>query len=222
MRVLVVEDEPTLSAALSAVLTRAGFVVEVAADGEEALFLGDTEQYDAVVLDLGLPRLDGVSVLRSWRDHGRQHPVLILTARSGWAEKVAGFEAGADDFLAKPFEMEEVVYRLKALIRRSAGHGTITLVVGPLRYDTVSGRASISGSPLDLTAQESRVLEYLLHHAGRVITRTEITEHVYDRDFDLDSNVIDVLIGRLRRKIGVPLIQTVRGRGYTLSEDATI
>ncbi|GEO80011.1 response regulator transcription factor [Pararhodospirillum oryzae] len=216
MRVLLVEDEPALAESLSRVLTRAGFVVDHAADGEEAHFLGDTEPYDAVVLDLGLPRLDGVGVLRRWRADGRRMPVLILTARGGWSEKVAGFEAGADDFMAKPFEMEEVVYRLKALIRRSAGHGGPELTVGPLRYDTLSGRAWVEGRPLDLTAQEGRILSYLLHHAGRPVSRTEIIEHVYDRDFDLDSNVIDVLIGRLRRKLGVALIHTVRGLGYRL------
>ncbi|CCG08708.1 response regulator transcription factor [Pararhodospirillum photometricum] len=216
MRVLVVEDEPTLAASLARVLERAGFVVDVAPDGEEGHFLGDTEPYDAVVLDLGLPRLDGVGVLRRWRADGRSMPVLILTARGGWAEKVAGFEAGADDFLAKPFEMEEVIYRLKALIRRASGHGATTLTVGPLRYDTLSGKAWVDGVPLDLTAQEGRILSYLLHHAGRPVSRTEIIEHVYDRDFDSDSNVIDVLIGRLRRKLGAPLIHTVRGLGYCL------
>ncbi|MBE1236775.1 response regulator transcription factor [Phaeovibrio sulfidiphilus] len=218
MRILVVEDEPTLCNSLRAALESRGFVVETAPDGEEAAFLGSTEEYDAVVLDLGLPRLDGISVLRAWRAEGRNFPVLILTARGGWSEKVAGFEAGADDFLAKPFEMEEVIYRLRALIRRTAGHGATLIDVGPLRFDTVSTRAYVNSAPLDLTAQELRILEYMVTHRGRTLSRTEITEHVYDRDFDLDSNVIDVLVGRLRKKIGAPLIHTVRGVGYRLSE----
>nr|WP_242018800.1 response regulator transcription factor [Phaeovibrio sulfidiphilus] len=215
---MVVEDEPTLCNSLRAALESRGFVVETAPDGEEAAFLGSTEEYDAVVLDLGLPRLDGISVLRAWRAEGRNFPVLILTARGGWSEKVAGFEAGADDFLAKPFEMEEVIYRLRALIRRTAGHGATLIDVGPLRFDTVSTRAYVNSAPLDLTAQELRILEYMVTHRGRTLSRTEITEHVYDRDFDLDSNVIDVLVGRLRKKIGAPLIHTVRGVGYRLSE----
>lgn len=219
MRVLIVEDEPTLAESLSRVLERAGFAVDLALDGEEGHFLGETEVYDAVVLDLGLPKMDGLSVLRAWRNADRTMPVLILTARSGWAEKVAGFEAGADDFVAKPFEMEEVVYRLKAIIRRTAGLGSPLVEVGALRFDTVSSRAWVDGCPLELTAQETRILAFLVHHIDRTVSRTEIVDHIYDQDFDLDSNVIDVLIGRLRRKIGVPLIHTVRGMGYRLSAD---
>ncbi|MBK1663435.1 DNA-binding response regulator [Rhodospirillum rubrum] len=220
MRVLLVEDEPTLALTLRRVLERAGFAVDLADDGEEALFLGETEPFDAVVLDLGLPRLDGIGVLRRWRAAGIGVPVLILTARGGWPEKVAGFEAGADDYVTKPFEMEEVVLRLKALIRRAAGHPSTELVAGPLRLDTSSGRGSVEGRPLDLTAQEYKILTYLLLRQGQTVSRSDIVEHVYDRDSDRDSNVIDVLVGRLRRKLGAPLIHTVRGLGYRLEAES--
>ncbi|MSO89645.1 MAG: response regulator transcription factor [Rhodospirillaceae bacterium] len=214
MRVLVVEDDPDLSRQLVAALTEAGYATDHAADGEEALFLGDTEPYDAVVLDLGLPKLDGVSVLKRWRAAGRAMPVLILTARDMWSEKVSGFDAGADDYLAKPFHMEELLARLRALIRRAAGHSRAEIECGAVRLDTRTGRVDVNGAPIRLTAQEQRILAYLLHHQGRTVSRTELTEHVYDQDFDLDSNVIEVLIARLRKKLGVPVIETVRGLGY--------
>lgn len=216
MRVLIAEDEPALAFRLQQVLEEAGFAVDVAYDGEEGWFLGDTESYDAVVLDLGLPRIDGISVLHRWRDAGRDMPVLILTARDRWSEKMAGFNAGADDYVTKPFEMDEVVYRLRALIRRASGHAAPELVCGALRVDTNAGRASLDGTPLSLTAQEFRILAYLMHHAGRVISRTELAEHVYDRHFDNDSNSLEVLVGRIRRKIGAGMIQTMRGQGYRL------
>ncbi len=218
MRVLVVEDEAALAFRLQQVLEGAGFSVDVAYDGEEGWHLGDTEPYDAVVLDLGLPRVDGITVLNRWREAGRTVPVLILTARSRWSEKMAGFNAGADDYLVKPFEMEEVVYRLRALIRRASGHAQPELTCGALRLDTNGGRVSVDGVPIHLTAQEFRILSYLLHHADQIVSRTELAEHVYDRHFDLDSNSLEVLVGRIRKKIGAAYIQTVRGHGYKLTE----
>ncbi|MGE0121280.1 MAG: response regulator transcription factor [Dongiaceae bacterium] len=220
MRVLVVEDEPQLALRLQRALEAADFAVDVAYDGEEGWHLGDTEPYDAIVLDLGLPRIDGVTVLQRWRKAGRTTPVLILTARSRWSEKMAGFNAGADDYVTKPFELDEVAYRLRALIRRASGHAQPELVCGPLRLDTNSGRVSVNEAPVQLTAQEFRILSYLLHHPGRIVSRTELMEHVYDRHFDSDSNVLEVLVGRIRRKIGPDLIRTIRGQGYMLSAGA--
>jgi two-component system OmpR family response regulator len=217
MRVLVVEDEPALALRLQRALEAADFAVDVAYDGEEGWHLGDTEPYDAIVLDLGLPRIDGVTVLKRWREAGRAAPVLILTARGRWSEKMAGFDAGADDYMTKPFELEEVVYRVRALIRRAAGHAQPELRCGPLRLDTNTGRVSRADSPIQLTAQEFRILSYLMHHPDRVVSRTELMEHVYDRHFDADSNVLEVLLGRIRRKIGADLIRTVRGQGYRLT-----
>jgi two-component system OmpR family response regulator len=217
MRVLVVEDEPDLAQQLAGTLRDAGYAVDVARDGEEGHFLGETEAYDAVVLDLGLPLMDGVSVLERWRRDGRSMPVLILTARDRWSEKVAGFDAGADDYVTKPFQMEEVMARVRALIRRAAGHASPELECGPVRMDTRSGRITVKGAPVRLTAQEFKILSYLMHHHGKVVSRTELTEHIYDQDFDRDSNTIEVFIGRLRKKLGVPVIQTVRGLGYCLA-----
>ncbi|MBI2236100.1 MAG: response regulator transcription factor [Magnetospirillum sp.] len=220
MRVLVVEDEPQLALRLEQLLIGHGFAVDVAYDGENGWYLGDTEPYDAAVLDLGLPRIDGITVLSRWREAGRGFPVLILTARSRWSEKMAGFNAGADDYLTKPFEMEEVVVRLKALIRRAAGHASPELACGRLRLDTRTDRFSLNGATLALTAQEFRILSYLMHHRDKAVSRTELAEHVYDRNYDSDSNVIDVLIGRIRKKLGIELIHTVRGQGYRLSDHA--
>ncbi|MGE0420997.1 MAG: response regulator transcription factor [Reyranellaceae bacterium] len=217
MRILVVEDEPALALRLQQALEAAGFAVDVAYDGEEGWHLGDTEAYDAIVLDLGLPRIDGVSVLQRWREAGRTMPVLILTARGRWSEKMAGFNAGADDYMTKPFEMQEVVYRLRALIRRASGHAQPELACGPLRLDTNTARVTRDGVPVQLTAQEFRILSYLIHHPDRVVSRTELMEHVYDRHFDSDSNVLEVLLGRIRRKVGAGLIQTVRGQGYRMT-----
>lgn len=220
MRVLVVEDDAALARQLVDSLTRSGYAVDRAADGEEGHFLGATEPYDAVVLDLGLPRLDGLTVLKRWRAEGRSAPVLILTARDRWTEKVEGIDAGADDYLTKPFQMEELLARVRALIRRASGHASPELVCGPLRLDTRRGAASVSGHPLDLTANEFKVLSYLMHHSGQVVSRGELTEHIYAQDFDRDSNTIEVFIGRLRRKLGVDLIETVRGLGYRLRPPA--
>jgi two-component system OmpR family response regulator len=217
MRVLVVEDDRELAARLCSLLGDAGFIAESSSDGEEASFLGCTEAYDAAVLDLGLPRRDGISVLHHWREQGCTMPVLILTARARWNDKLAGFGAGADDYLTKPFELGEVVLRLRALVRRARGHADSVLRVGPLAYDTVNARFSLDAMPLNLTAQEQRILAYLMHRPGEVVSRSEIGEHVYARDLDPDSNTVDVLIGRIRRKLGRPLIQTERGLGFRLS-----
>jgi two-component system OmpR family response regulator len=221
MRVLVVEDEPDLRRQLQSALTDAGYAVDVAPDGEEGLFLGETEPYDAIVLDLGLPKIDGVTVLERWREAGVPTPVLILTARDRWSEKVAGFDAGADDYVTKPFHVEELLARLRALVRRAAGHASAALECGDLRVDTRSARASVDGQPIKLTSHEFKVLSYLMHHRGRVVPRTELVEHIYDQDFDRDSNTIEVFIGRLRRKIGSDRIMTERGLGYRLIDPAT-
>ena len=218
MRLLVVEDDPDLNRQLMSALKEAGYAVDTAFDGEEGHFLGDTEPYDAVVLDLGLPVMDGVSVLESWRRNGRKMPVLILTARDRWSDKVAGFDAGADDYVSKPFHMEEILARLRALMRRSAGHATSELRCGPIMLDTKSARVTVDGNAIKLTTLEYRLLAYMMHHKGRVISRTELVEHLYDQEFDRDSNTIEVFVGRLRKKLGQNPIQTVRGLGYCLSE----
>ena len=216
MRILVVEDNADLRRQLADALSQSGYAVDLASDGEDGHFLGDTEPYDAVILDLGLPKMDGVTVLERWREDGRNFPVLILTARDRWSEKVAGFDAGADDYLTKPFITEELLARLRALLRRATGHSAAALECGVLRVDTRSARATVNGVPIKLTAHEYRVLSYLMHHQGRVVPRTELVEHIYDQDFDRDSNTIEVFIGRLRKKIGSERIQTERGLGYRL------
>jgi two-component system OmpR family response regulator len=220
LRLLVVEDDKDLNRQIVAALEQSGYVVDRAFDGEEGHHLGDTEPYDAVVLDIGLPKKDGVTVLEQWRAAGRVMPVLILTARDRWSDKVQGFDAGADDYVAKPFHMEEVLARIRALLRRAAGHATNEIVCGPVRLDTKAGRVVVDGAPVKLTSHEYRLLAYLLHHSGRVISRTEIIEHLYDQDFDRDSNTVEVFVGRLRKKLGVDLIQTVRGMGYIASPPA--
>lgn len=220
MRILVVEDDPDLSRQLSEALKDAGYAVDVANDGEDGHFLGDTEPYDAVILDLGLPLIDGVSVLQKWRSDGKTFPVIILTARDQWSEKVSGFDAGADDYLTKPFHTEELLARLRALVRRAAGHSTDTIEIGELLVDNRAARAFVDGSPIKLTSHEFRLISYLAMHRGRVISRTELVEHIYDQDFDRDSNTIEVFIGRLRRKIGTDRIETVRGLGYRLVNPA--
>lgn len=218
MRLLVAEDEPMLASQLRGSLTGAGYVVDVADNGLDAHFLGSEEPYDAVVLDLGLPRLDGLSVLRRWREEGRVMPVLILTAREAWHEKVAGIDAGADDYLAKPFHMEELLARLRALIRRSAGRASADIRCGPLVLDTRSSRVTVDGNPLSLTSHEFRLLSYLLHRVGEVVSRAELTEHLYAQDFDRDSNTIEVFVARLRRKLPPEFIETVRGLGYRIAD----
>jgi two-component system OmpR family response regulator len=221
MRILIVEDDKDLNRQLAEALSDAGYVVDKAYDGEEGHFLGDTEPYDAVVLDIGLPQMDGISVVERWRRAGRKMPVLMLTARDRWSDKVAGIDAGADDYVAKPFHIEEVLARVRALIRRAAGHASSELECGPLRLDTKASKADIDGKPLKLTSHEFRLLAYLMHHMGEVVSRTELVEHLYDQDFDRDSNTIEVFVGRLRRKMGVDLIETVRGMGYRMRAPAS-
>ncbi|TVQ35512.1 MAG: DNA-binding response regulator [Geminicoccaceae bacterium] len=216
MRLLIAEDEPELAEQLKDAMSDAGYAVDLAFDGEEALHLGQTEPYDAVILDLGLPVIDGIQVLERWRRAGRTMPVLVLTARDRWSDKVAGMDAGADDYVAKPFHMAELLARLRALIRRATGHASAELVCGPVRLDTRAAAVTVAGEPVRLTGHEFRVLTYLMHHKGRVISRTELTEHIYDQDFDRDSNTIEVFIGRLRKKLGADVIETVRGLGYRL------
>lgn len=220
MRLLLVEDEAALAEQLVQSLTRQGYAVDHAADGEEGWFLGDTEPYDAVLLDLGLPKLDGVSVLKRWRAAGRTMPVLVLTARDSWHDKVQGLDAGADDYLAKPFRLEELLARLRALIRRTHGQTTAELVCGPVRLDTSAARVTVDGAPVALTAHEFKVLSYLMHRKGQVVPRSDLVEHVYAQDFDRDSNTIEVFVGRLRKKLGDGLIRTVRGLGYQIDEPA--
>jgi two-component system, OmpR family, response regulator len=216
MKVLVVEDDPQVSRQIETALKNSGYVVETARDGEEGLFLGDTGSYDAAILDLGLPKIDGIKVLHQWRANGRNMPVLILTARDTWREKVNGLRAGADDYVAKPFQIEELVARVEALIRRATGHANPVLVCGPVKLDTTSNRVTCNDEAVELTALELGMLSYLMHHQGEVISKSELTEHIYDQDFDRDSNVIEVLVNRLRNKLGAELIKTHRGMGYQL------
>ncbi len=216
MRILIVEDEPNLARQLRQTLESAGYAVDSAHDGEEGQFLGETENYDAVILDLGLPEVDGLTVLDRWRKSGQRMPVLVLTARDSWSDKVAGLDAGADDYLAKPFQSEELIARLRALIRRASGNASSELVAGDVRLDTRSGRVTLAGEPVKMTAQEYKLLSYLMHHKGKVVSRTELIEHIYDQDFDRDSNTIEVFITRIRKKLGAELITTIRGLGYSL------
>jgi two-component system, OmpR family, response regulator len=216
MRVLIAEDEAALRLQLIKALSSAGYTVEAVADGEEAEFRGTVDPLDAIVLDLGLPGKDGLSVLRGWRAAGRLTPVLILTARGAWQDKVEGIDAGADDYLAKPFRMEELLARLRAIIRRGGGYAVTTPTCGTVVLDTRMGRVTVDGQPIVLSAHEYKVLAYLMHHTGRVISRTELTEHIYAQDFDRDSNTIEVFVARLRRKLGVAVIHTERGQGYRL------
>ena len=217
MRALVVEDDKDLNRQLVGALEDAGFAVDTAADGEEGYFLGDTEPYDVVILDIGLPKIDGISILEQWRRSDRKMPVILLTARDRWSDKVTGIDAGADDYLAKPFHMEELLARVRAQVRRASGHAKSEIECGPLRLDTKSARVTCEGLPVKLTSHEFRLLAYLMHHNGRVVSRTELVEHLYDQDFDRDSNTIEVFIGRLRKKIPGDVIQTVRGLGYRMS-----
>ena len=216
MRVLVVEDEASLARQLTAALDRAGYAVDHAANGERADLLAHDERYDAVVLDLGLPKVDGLSLLRRWRETGQAMPVLVLTARGSWHEKVLGIDSGADDYMAKPFRMEELLARLRALIRRSSGQLNPELRCGTLVLDPRSGKVSLEGAEVKLTSHEFRVLSYLMHHRERVVSQGELTEHIYSQSFDRDSNTVEVFIARLRRKLGPAFIETVRGLGYRM------
>ncbi|HID49972.1 MAG TPA: response regulator transcription factor [Chromatiales bacterium] len=221
MRILVVEDEAGLNAQLQAMLREAGYAVDATRDGQEARFMGLETPYDLAVVDLGLPALSGIEVIRAWREQQRKFPVLILTARGRWQEKVEGLEAGADDYMVKPFHQEELLARVRALLRRAAGAARAEIHSGPLFLDTTSQTVRNDGKPLKLTAYEYRLLEYLVLNPGKVISRTELTEHIYDQDFDRDSNVIEVFIARLRKKIDpsgkIRPIETLRGRGYRWS-----
>ena len=216
MRVLVVEDETRLAKQLTAALGQAGYAVDCAEDGARGEFLGQTERYDAVILDLGLPKIDGLTLLRRWRDAGLTMPVLVLTARGSWHEKVHGIDGGADDYVAKPFRMEEVLARLRALIRRSSGQLAAELRCGPISLDPRGAKVAVNGQPVRLTSHEFRVLSYLMHHRGKVVSQAELSEHIYAEHLDRDSNTVEVFIARLRRKIGTSAIATVRGLGYRM------
>ena len=216
MRVLVVEDEAPLAKQLIAALRRAGYAVDHAADGERADIVGHDESFDAIVLDLGLPKIDGLTLLRRWREAGRAMPVLVLTARGSWHEKVVGIDSGADDYLSKPFRMEELLARLRALIRRSSGQSNPELRCGPIILDTRAGRVTLAGAEVKLTSHEFRVLSYLMHHRERIVSQGELTEHIYAQNFDRDSNTVEVFIARLRRKLGPSSIETLRGLGYRM------
>jgi two-component system OmpR family response regulator len=216
VRVLVVEDEPRLSRDIAAALEASAYVVDRAADGARADLLIHTERYDAVLLDLGLPGQDGLTLLRAWREQGVGVPVLVLTARGSWHEKVEGIDGGADDYVSKPFRMEEVLARLRALLRRAQGHAAPRLTAGALCLDPRTAAVTRDSQPVKLTAQEYRVFSYLMHHAGRVVSQAELVEHLYAVDGDRDSNTVEVFIARLRRKLGADAITTVRGLGYRL------
>ena len=205
MRILIVEDEPNLGKQLKSTLEGAGYAVDLSVDGEDGHYMGSTENYDAVILDLGLPEIDGLTVLDRWRKEGRKFPVLVLTARDSWSDKVAGLDA-------------ELIARLRALIRRASGNASSELNVGDVRLDTRSGRVTLDGQPVKLTAQEYKLLSYLMHHKGKVVSRTELIEHIYDQDFDRDSNTIEVFVTRIRKKLGQEVISTIRGLGYSLEE----
>jgi two-component system OmpR family response regulator len=220
LRVLIVEDESSLAKQLISALRRAGYAVDHAAEGERADLLAHDEQYDAVVLDLGLPKVDGLTLLRRWREAGQSMPVLVLTARGSWHEKVIGIDSGADDYMSKPFRMEELLARLRALIRRSSGKITPELRCGPVALDPRSGKVTLEGAEVRLTSHEFRVLSYLMHHGQRIVSQSELTEHIYSQDFDRDSNTVEVFIARLRRKLGPSLIETVRGLGYRMKADS--
>ena len=219
MRILVVEDEEKLAADLCQALTKAGYVAEHVADGEEAWFLGDTEDYSAVILDLGLPRMDGLSVLKKWRASAIEVPVLILTARGSWSERVDGIDAGADDYLPKPFQMQELLARLRAIVRRAAGHAGPLVAVGPIILDERQMRISLDGVPLNLSPLEYRATAYLLLNKGRVVSHNELAEHIYGGDTDRDNNTLEVLVGRIRRKLGSGVIETRRGYGYIIADE---
>ncbi len=219
MRILLAEDEIALCDQIKRVLGLEGRVVDVVHDGEEAAFLGATEPYDMVILDIGLPKRDGISILKDWRRQNVSVPVLLLTARDGWSDRVDGLDAGADDYLTKPFHMPELSARVRAMLRRKTGMTNPMFERGPICFDIRRGAVMIDGMPVELTAQELAVLSYLVHHAGRLISRTELSEHIYEYDGDRDSNTIAVFVTRLRKKLGHDFIETIRGRGYRIAAD---
>ncbi|WP_334175790.1 response regulator transcription factor [Pseudoxanthobacter sp.] len=216
MRVLIVEDEPRILADLRRALEAANYVVSTASEGEDGWYRGDSEDFDLVILDLGLPKIDGLTVLKRWRAAGRTMPVLILTARDEWREKVDGIDAGADDYLTKPFRIEELLARVRALVRRSAGFASPVLVNGPLEIDTRNMAVAYRGHPVPVTALEYRLLAYLMHQPGRVVSQSEIAQHIYEEDLERDSNAVEVIVARLRRKLSGPVIETRRGQGYLI------
>jgi len=216
MRILIIEDDPQLSRQLVTAMTEAGYAVDCALDGERADFLATTESYDVLILDLGLPRIDGLTLLRRWREAGLSFPVLVLTARDSWNEKVRGIDSGADDYVAKPFQMEEVLARVRALIRRATGQLATEIRCGGVIFDARTGRVTRDGVAVRLTAHELRVFSYLMHQRGRVVSQSELTEHIYAQSFDRDSNTVEVFVARLRRKLGADFIETVRGLGYRI------
>src|SRR5690606_33083367 len=220
MRILIVEDEPKIAASIATALAGSGYSADVTSDGEDAWFRGDTENYDLVILDLGLPKMDGLAVLKRWRSGGRMMPVLILTARGAWPERVEGIDAGADDYLVKPFRVEELVARARALIRRSTGHGSPIIESGPLAIDTRQMRVVMDGASLNVSPLEYRLVAYLLHHKNRVVPPSELIEHLYGDDDARDANALEAVVTRLRRKIGADVIQTRRGFGYVIADDA--
>jgi two-component system OmpR family response regulator len=219
MRILLVEDEPRIATDVAATLQAAGYVVETVADGEEAWFRGDTEDYDLIVLDLGLPKMDGLAVLKRWRAEGRTMPVLVLTARGAWVERVEGIDAGADDYLPKPFRMEELLARVRALIRRSTGHGGPMIEAGPLTLDIRQMRVAVDGVPATLSPLEYRLVAYLMHHKGRVVPGPELLEHLYGDDGAREANALEAIVARLRKKLGPKAIETRRGFGYTIANE---
>jgi two-component system OmpR family response regulator len=219
VRILLAEDEAQLSREISSSLAQAGYAVDSATDGDRADFLAQTEKYDAIILDLGLPKVDGLTILRRWREAGIATPVLILTARASWTDKVRGIDSGADDYVAKPFKMEEVLARLRALIRRASGQINPELRCGSVVLDSSAAKVTVEGQTIRLTSHEFRVLSYLMHHRTRVVSQSELTEHIYSQGFDRDSNTVEVFIARLRRKVGASFIRTVRGLGYQIQED---
>ena len=219
MRILVVEDEPTLSKQIVHSLKNVGYAVDAALEGEEGYFLGDTEPYDVIVLDLGLPEIDGFTILERWRKSGNKTPVLILTARDRWQDKIKGFDIGADDFVTKPFSMEEVIARVRALIRRSRGLAKSIIEFGPISLDASRSKVMVNGRKVILTSREFKIFSYLIYNQGKVVSRAELTEHTYDKNFDRDSNVIDSFIKKIRDKIGIDCITTVRGMGYRFDWD---
>ncbi|GIX32296.1 MAG: DNA-binding response regulator [Lysobacterales bacterium] len=218
MRILLVEDEAPLRETLGARLRREGFAVDLAADGEEGLYLGKEIPFDVAIIDLGLPKLSGMDLVRRLREDGRRFPILILTARGSWQDKVEGLRAGADDYLVKPFHVEELLARLNALMRRAAGWSRPLVRCGPIALDTAAQKVTVNGQPVELTSYEYKVLEFLMLNAGNLVSKAELTEHIYQQDFERDSNVLEVFIGRLRRKLDpegtIKPIETVRGRGY--------
>jgi DNA-binding response OmpR family regulator len=216
MRVLVVEDDARIAGDVIGTLTSAGYVADHARDGEEAWFKGDTEEYGVVILDLGLPGMDGLAILKKWRANGRAFPILVLSARGTWSERVEGIDAGADDYLPKPFEMDELLARLRALIRRSAGRAAPSIAVGDVVLDPRQMRVTVAGVPKALSPQEYRLLSYLMLHAGRVVPQQELAEQLHGSYEDRESNAVEVLIGRVRRKLGADVIETRRGFGYVI------